>query len=156
MLPAPQQQPERPALTTTCPIMRKKTLSHRQIQLAISTYGNNDSGTWTGEEKTWLTAIAIMSKLQILTQQNQAKSHTAPHDATANHSDWILQSLSPASHPMPYVFACHTCRWVTPSMYLLSPARWFSVSNFTVYPSTTEFFNSIVSSLLSSCLRSIS
>lgn len=40
------------------------------------------------------TSVAIMSKLQILTQQNQAKSHTAPHDATANHPDWILQSLS--------------------------------------------------------------
>ena len=40
------------------------------------------------------TSVAIMSKLQNLTQQNQAKSHTAPHDATANHPDWILQSLS--------------------------------------------------------------
>ena len=77
--------------------MREKSsilLPHRQIQLAISTYGNNGSGTWTVEEKTWSTSVAIMSKLQILTQQNQAKSHTAPHDATANHSDWILQSLS--------------------------------------------------------------
>ena len=74
--------------------MRNKTLPHRQIQLAISTYGNTGSGTWTVEEKTWTTAVAIMSKLQNLTQQNQAKSHTAPHDATANHSDWILQSLS--------------------------------------------------------------
>ena len=94
MLPAPPHQPERPALTTTCPVMRKKTLPHRQILLAISTYGNTGSGTWTVEEKTWTTAVAIMSKFAILTQQNQAKSHTAPHDATANHSDWILQSLS--------------------------------------------------------------
>lgn len=78
-----------------------------------------------------------MSKLQNLTQQNQAKSHTAPHDATANHSDWILQSLSASltSDALRFALAIR----VNAFLYLLSPARWFSVSNFTVYPSTTEF-----------------
>lgn len=46
-------QPESPSRTITCPIMRRKTVPHRQVQLAISTYGNNGCGTWTVEEKTW-------------------------------------------------------------------------------------------------------
>ena len=121
--------------------MRKKTLPQRQFQLAISTYGNTGSGTWTVEEKTWTTAVAIMSKLQNLTQQNQAKSHTAPHDATANHSDWILQSLSASltSDALRFRLPLKSMMSYT-IMYLLSPARWFSVFNFTVYPSTAERF----------------
>ena len=111
--PAPHHQPERPGLTTTCPIMRKKSLPHRQIHLAISSYGNNGSGTWTMEEKTWSTAVAIMSKLQILTQQNQAKSHTAPIMQQPIIPTGYCKACLPASHPMPYVLACN--RWVTPS-----------------------------------------
>ena len=144
--PAPQHQPERPASTTTCPIMRNKSLPHRQIQLAISTYGNNGRGTWTVEEKTWSTAVAIMSKLQILTQQNQAKSHTAPHDATANHSDWILQSLSASltSDALRFGSAMdglhHRVFIVTCSVLQRLPISLFT-------PQPTDFFNSTISCL---------
>ena len=132
-------QPESPSRTTTCSITRRRTLPHRHVQLPISTYGNNGCGTWTVvEEKTWSTSVAIMSKLQKLTQQNQAKSHTAPHDATANHPDWILQSLSCQPHIRCLTFwACHMSECVTPSpciyCHLLGGSAY---PQFTVYPST--------------------
>ena len=82
------------------------------------------------------TSVAIMSNLQNLTQQNQAKSHTAPHDATANHSDWILQSLSASLTSDALRFGLrYEQMGYTIVVYLLSPASFAQRhSNFQCLP----------------------
>ena len=104
------------------------------------------------------TSVTIMSKLQNLTQQNQAKSHTAPHDATANHPDWILQSLSASLTSDALRFGLryeqmgyHHRRVFIVTCFVGSASLQFSVST----PQPLNSLNLTVSSLLFSCLSCI-